>query len=747
MGDKTIITMVKNTRFNCRLRRLLSRSVLFLTFLGLISASACADNPTDTTGTGIIIGGDGWLFDQNSAEYGGYTGDTLFSDEELEEILSVIKQKRSFFAKTNTDLIVVIVPDKMNTYSDKLPDEVKSLRSSKTRLSQVHEHIKKNTRVSVVDMTELFSMNSAAFDLYQRTGAALSDMGAYLVYTEIVKAVNALNISELNLAAIDSFAMDTADDNGLSLAERINSAARYKNNTLSLTYKKELPFKTEETGSDKLLVTTIPEENRLPDYRYTNLILYGTENNISAVNKFVSLTFKMAVYSTGFVTDAADTLEYKPGQAVFLISESELDLLKTGESLNMELFEEPSAETQPPVQEELSTNDPDPSPDSLEPVPPNANTCAAPIITGKIFSDRERLAVAGVAEAGTTLRVLGSSDDSYTYFCENGIFLLDLYCTDDIRTIKVTATADGKNDSEAADITITRSMPRNNKGAFVGKAGHIHINETANDFLGNGYSESALKNKRSRLERQLSSIQQVSPDTKFIVMVAPNHSTIYPETMPDWLAAMKQDGAVSRLGQMYAAMEGSPVIFLNLTEVLLAKKAEADFIIYNKTDTHWNELGAYYAYEYLMNEIIAPDFPAAKAIPLSEFDVFEKNVPGGDMLNFLGFNLELSRENGVFVRPKNFTFVTKYDKPYNMNFDNIWTSGDHSFKMDNAELPTMVMMRDSFSSNLINFMAQNFRESYFYPMWSYNMDMDYIEKHKPDYVILEAVERNIDGIG
>jgi hypothetical protein len=43
--------------------------------------------------------------------------------------------------------------------------------------------------------------------------------------------------------------------------------------------------------------------------------------------------------------------------------------------------------------------------------------------------------------------------------------------------------------------------------------------------------------------------------------------------------------------------------------------------------------------------------------------------------------------------------------------------------------------------------AENFSESYFTGMWGYNIDMNYVKSNQPDYVIIEAVERNIDGIG
>jgi hypothetical protein len=452
------------------------------------------------------------------------------------------------------------------------------------------------------------------------------------------------------------------------------------------------------------------------------------------------LTFKSIGYTEGFITDALATTTLKPNQAVFLISEKELGELLENKTENEELFEENTGHSTGP------SVDPDPIPTSLVPIAPDPGTCAPPIVTGKAFADGTRLVIAGVAEDGATIHASGGKSD-IEYYVYDGIFLLDIECSPSIKEIILYASADGKNSSETVTVTITQSMSRNDKGVCVGKDGHLHISATMYDYLGvNLYSAGALSGKRNNLEKQLEQIRRVSPETKLIVMIAPNHSTIYPETMPDWLQNRRDSNATSKLEQLYEAMEDSEVIFPNLTELLLSKKTE-DTLIYQKTDTHWNELGAYYAYEYIMNEFISPDFPAAAAIPITEFDVFRKSVPGGDMLNFFGFNLDLTREISVFVRPKSFVSVTGYDKPFRMNFENHWTSETHVFKKDNLDLPTMYMSRDSFSTNLIMFFAENFRESYFQNMWGYNIDMNYVKNNKPDYIIVESVERNIDAIG
>jgi len=59
----------------------------------------------------------------------------------------------------------------------------------------------------------------------------------------------------------------------------------------------------------------------------------------------------------------------------------------------------------------------------------------------------------------------------------------------------------------------------------------------------------------------------------------------------------------------------------------------------------------------------------------------------------------------------------------------------------------MMMYRDSFSSNLIDFLADSFSRSTFTEMWNFTVNLEEVADLKPDYVIIEVVERNIDNIG
>ena len=376
--------------------------------------------------------------------------------------------------------------------------------------------------------------------------------------------------------------------------------------------------------------------------------------------------------------------------------------------------------------------------------------CAAPNVVESIFTQEDRLLVVGYAEKGTTIRVLYSAVDSYSYYCDDGIFYLDVPVSSHSGFIEVYATARGKLASDKVHVGIGSHQGYGVTGVFVGSQGHMHIDYTKNDYLGLlTYSDSLAQHQRRVLEKVQKKISEVSPNTKLIYLIAPNHSTIYPETIPDWMQKMKVPGMLSRLEVMSKVMADSDVTFIDLTDYLRSKKNDGEydeFRLYNKTDSHWTELGAYYAYEYLMNEVISKDFPAVKAIPLSEFEVFSKDVPGGDLVYWhLRLNTEICRESGVFVRPKTFEFITGYDKPLTVYLaDNDLTKKANTYYQENDELPTAVVYRDSYSTNLYNFLPQHFSKIVYNEMHAQSISYAQIALEQPDYVIFECVERHLD---
>jgi hypothetical protein len=112
------------------------------------------------------------------------------------------------------------------------------------------------------------------------------------------------------------------------------------------------------------------------------------------------------------------------------------------------------------------------------------------------------------------------------------------------------------------------------------------------DFLGQArFTKGELQTWKERLERRDAWLG--AQDIKYVFMVAPNKSSIYPEKLPGYLSA---NGQKTRLDQLveYLTDTGSPVEILDLRRPLIAAKPQGN--VYYPQDTHWNGRGRYMGY-------------------------------------------------------------------------------------------------------------------------------------------------------
>ncbi len=224
----------------------------------------------------------------------------------------------------------------------------------------------------------------------------------------------------------------------------------------------------------------------------------------------------------------------------------------------------------------------------------------------------------------------------------------------------------------------------------------------------------------------------------YVVVVAPNKSTIYPEFMP---RSFNKVHAESRLDQLMDYLTAnSNLRIIDLGDVVRAAKHRGQ--VFYQTDSHWNNRGAYAGYARIM-EAVSERFPQSKAIPRSEFHEVKISESERDLSTLLGMG-PYYRENHVdleLILPKRAVrrqpSSAEVDAPGRLS-----TSGpDIVDEYPDPTLPAAVMFRDSFADSLEPFLSEHFRRIVF--SWQYTFDRDLVEREKPDLVIQEMVERTL----
>lgn len=207
----------------------------------------------------------------------------------------------------------------------------------------------------------------------------------------------------------------------------------------------------------------------------------------------------------------------------------------------------------------------------------------------------------------------------------------------------------------------------------------------------------------------------------FYFVIPPNKSTVYQENLP---FTVKQNP--TPISQFLSTIKPSDSInFIDLRKTLRDKKEGNQ--LFQKTDTHWNSQGAYFAYEHIMKSIIQ-DYSHQTIVPLSYFEI-KKDTLQGDITRMIN-NYEKE-------------IITNYNQPANSQVETIVDTYEYNaFKNKNRDLK-LLMFRDSFGYELFPFLNESFNEVV-YIKYNEVISKSAIEKEKPDIVILEVSERNFD---
>lgn len=273
---------------------------------------------------------------------------------------------------------------------------------------------------------------------------------------------------------------------------------------------------------------------------------------------------------------------------------------------------------------------------------------------------------------------------------------------------------------------------------LVGKNGWLYfLGETATILSTNEkpYTKEELEQWRLALRSRTQDLAKRG--IKYVFVVAPNKQSIYPEYFP--LRKNRQ----SRLDELSAYLQKDPEIaFVNLKDPLLSEKEKGERL-YFKTDTHWNELGAFVADRYI-TAMLSSTFPAVQPLQLSNFTLKDQVFGAGDCTKLMGL-FGWIKESAPVLNSTVKQASARFDKGNGLateisTLQDPVLSSVHGAKV----LPKAVIFHDSFGDGIKPFLGRHFsRAAYQLRQADLGVDMDLIESEKPDLVIQEVVERHV----
>ena len=253
----------------------------------------------------------------------------------------------------------------------------------------------------------------------------------------------------------------------------------------------------------------------------------------------------------------------------------------------------------------------------------------------------------------------------------------------------------------------------------LGKNGWLYYASTLDDYLG----QDLLSDREIwSAAHCLALIEEYANDrgASFLFTVAPNKNTLYPENMPDRYLRSEAPGNAERLSE---ALRGAGVEYADLEAAIGAE----DDVLYQRLDSHWNNLGAALAHDVILDTLgsnatrfYAPDqFTAAQD---HDADLYQMLYPAG------------SERDIQFYPVWDYRFT--YDSP-------IRSAEDQMIHTSCAgEDGKLLMFRDSFGNTLHTFMAESYGAACFSRAMPY--DLSLLESEGADTLVIEIVERNIE---
>lgn len=278
--------------------------------------------------------------------------------------------------------------------------------------------------------------------------------------------------------------------------------------------------------------------------------------------------------------------------------------------------------------------------------------------------------------------------------------------------------------------SLWKSMAGNHlvsKEVLKGRAGWLFYTTDNADFDPIATYQGKNLYDETRLQTICENLQKITDGLKernirFLVVIPPNKCTVYPEYLPK---AANKPGEQTRLDQIKNYLKNNSTVDLLDLRPLFAQKKQ-DATLYYKTDTHWNEYGAFFAAQEILSHL------GLTGDSLEDYTVEKSRIDGKDLARMSALS-HVMKDDMVSIRPSG--GFQAYETAGELDTDKI---GVYEREI---QAPSMMIYRDSFTVAMFPFLAEHFQKSV--SNWTFHIKKSDLEIYQPDIVILEILERNI----
>ena len=211
-----------------------------------------------------------------------------------------------------------------------------------------------------------------------------------------------------------------------------------------------------------------------------------------------------------------------------------------------------------------------------------------------------------------------------------------------------------------------------------------------------------------------------------VILIAPNKQSIYGEN----IFGAHRTPPQTRFGALMESLSApaKSLIVDARGSMLAGKQRNAPTTLFNKTESHWNDLGAYYGYRAVIDALskLTP-VPYPERTALDHYTLSVAPYPGGDMATRVLFSPWRFKDDNVELRPK-------------IPVKEVFIE-HRNYKTRNPQgRGRLLLIGDSFTYHLTPFLAQHFEEVHRHIRET--IDGAIVGSYRPDVVLWVTVERH-----
>lgn len=210
----------------------------------------------------------------------------------------------------------------------------------------------------------------------------------------------------------------------------------------------------------------------------------------------------------------------------------------------------------------------------------------------------------------------------------------------------------------------------------------------------------------------------------FVVMVAPNQETVYPDKMPIYANRVWPEKRLDQIVRRLRERQ-SRLTLVDPRADMWAERKHA--ILYHKYENHWNGLGAFVGYRALM-QAVTKILPQVEPLELSDFTIstFQRR-----------WQMPPLTETEPYLIKQTPSKIVKRES--------LGPAGPQQstlFRSTNESAPSLLVYGDSFAeAGPLGWLAESFKSTIYVNTNHYSFPDELIAEHRPTLVVYEMVER------